>query len=301
MTDFILKTQIRRKDIFECQGDMKNKYITIIIIVLCLLALSTYIVKLTNDLYKSDREEIVLEYYDSYIEKYTFFHVEKGIFVVSDTVIGQVVFEEDAIQEYHADKTNVADVKVQVGQSVKKGDTLCISGKKTIIAETDGKIIDLDESDGVRISLLDYTKSYIVAHIPEGRQKKLCENTPITAQISGEEMVAVRLRSIEPIIDSNGFIIKMNNVFQTFENTLVKIHIEYEQKENAIVVPKEYVKFTSYGEAYVTVGNSSQEDITKHTVLIGDENNDSYELLGADALVGTEIVYDKKDLALNGN
>lgn len=282
---------------------MKQKGLILgFVICVCLIGLTLYITKMTRNLFgePDDEYEEEIDREEESKDKYVVYQVSPGLFVVSDTLTGEVVFDDDAVGKYTFDDAKESDIKVKVGQMVKKNETLGYSNGKSVVSKADGIVVDVKRGDACEIQLLDYAKSRIRVRVPQNRQTLFHAGVQVFGSYEKEENIPLELVKIEPRVDMDCFEVYFENKFSIYENTQVGISITYLEKEDTIFVPREFVKTETNGRQYVTV-REDNDNTMKYYVIVGEENSRNYELLDAEELSGRRIVVDIKEAAIDGN
>lgn len=281
---------------------MKHKGVIIGFVLLgCIIGLSIYITKLTRGLF-GDNDEGYEKNIDRELkneEKFVTYLVSPGLFIVSDTLLGEVIFDDDAIEDYDIEGARASDIKVTVGQMVRKNETLCSIGGNKITTKTEGIIVGIDLTDNKVIHVLDFSKSKVHASVPQKRQMLFHEAVQACGTYGQEKDVPLELVRIEPRVEADSFEVYFRNKFAVYENTKIEILITYMEKENVIFVPKEFVRADDNERTYVTVLEDNGKT-SKYYVIVGEENAKDCELLEADELNGKKIVFDIKEAVING-
>lgn len=245
-----------------------------------------------NDGYEVDGEEYVN---DKYIETV----LDAGEFIIADYIEGVVEFEESAIVEFEVSDKDKTEVKVHVGDKVKKNDIIYTCGDESVVASIDGEIIQIDKKDTIVIKLLDFKKSKIVVDVDQIRQTKINKNTKIQGAYNKSSGVELELLSVNPTIEEGKFRIELKNEFDVYENTKINVYIEYEKRENVLAVSKEYIKQDSNGKNYIMLIDD-EGNVSNYYVSIGERSGDYYEILDAEELEGKKAVFDMKEKEING-
>ncbi len=280
-----------------------KKRIVILCVLLCVLCgMSFVVVGIATGLIGTKETAVYdLNIEDNNTDKYIQYTISEGSLDISEELEGNVIYDENAIKviEQTAAKSNV-EIHFGVGQKVNKDDVICTNGTTVIKAPVSGKIIDVKRDEKITITMVDYTQSVIKASVSEEYQDKVNSVTSIYASYNGAEEIAMEISSISPVIEEGVFDIFFVNKFEAFDNSKVKIRINYETKDNVVIVPKEFISFDNSKKAYIKIMNEYDE-IKKIYVSLGSENSSTYELLDAYDLIGKTAVVDKEEIMIKGS
>jgi len=279
---------------------MKRGWLLVVIMVIAMGAASAYVATVAKNLYHVD-DSGVRDFIrtDRPEDKYIRGMVEKGSFVLSEQLEGRVVFRDDAVVLHEMTFTaEHARVRCTAGDTVGQGDVLCENGENRLLSDATGLVLTVVENEeSVQVSVLDMARSDILVQIPEARQKRFGAETVFVGSYDGESR-DVSVSSVDARIEGNGFSVLLTNPFEVFENTVIPIEVTYEIKENAVIVPSEYIHRDTDGTNYVLVQGTSGE-LIKREVHLGEDNGTFTELINAESLVGKDVFVDKKELQIN--
>lgn len=258
------------------------------------IALSTGIIERNNPKIEESNN-----FEDEFIQQYIQTTIDRGSIEIGGEYSGNVNVPESAIKKYTA-STLGSDFElfVSVGDCVSKEDKLFSNHGKVTKSTANGRVLSIDKTKSLTMLIFSYDESSIIVYIPEKYQNLINNKLSITATDADKNEINVAIKKILPSVEDNNIAIELENQFNLFSNSSVKINIIFQKIDNCIIINKKFVRFDSDKSPYVQI-LKDDNIIEDQVITIKDENSESYVLEGAEEFVGLTVVMRKEDLILN--
>lgn len=224
------------------------------------------------------------------LDDYNSTWINFGKFEISENVIGNVQLYNNAIKKLTLKEQEKPVFHVGTGSYLKKGMLLYTCEGMEYYSETSGRVLGITQGNSIALDILDYTKSYLSANLQSKYQNYINESMTIIIENPFEvgKSKKSQLVEINPRLKEDSINVKIKNPFELLGATKVNIKIIYEEIGKVVYADKSFLKFDKVNSKwYVKILENNE--ITNHYVEIGASNDEFYQLINCDDLIGREI------------
>lgn len=258
---------------------MKKSVVMILILLTIVLCSSAVVVMMATGIITKGSEDtddsLIVEADNSDVNDYIRFQIWSGEVEIGENLTGTVVMLQEEKKNYTIEKINDNfKLNVNVGDYVNIGEVLYTDNNgKEILAENNLRVTSIVKNSTFFMEVFLYDGSGIMVSIPEKYQNKLDSMEFTTLNEEGEP-ISLELLSIDTTVAVGKVNLILKNEFDLFEASTVDVKAIYEVVSNKISIPKEFVFFDSYGQAYVHI--IEENNVYDQNIDIFAETNDTY-------------------------
>ena len=227
------------------------KKILYFLMIICIIALCITTIIITYTL--KSPYELMISNGDLQLDQFNDadnFMVGYGKLVDKRYYSGIVTEEEDSVVIIKIDLNNEFTLNVSLNDYIKNGETIAINGEEIILSPINGKVVEiLNKGNNCYINLLDFSKLRIEFSINSELYANINYKSIVNASF-GDYQFDTNIEFIDYKINNGSFKIRVN--YNDIEHVTcpgldLKVELILFQKENCLIVPKQYLRQNSQG------------------------------------------------------
>lgn len=282
---------------------MKKLAVLLAVLITTLVCFSGIVIALSTGLIQKNNIDIsnTEQMTDDISLQYVQAQIDKGQLDIAENLKGKIMVSDNAVKEFSV-TTPSKDFEsyVDVGDYIKKGDSLYKNNQKVIVSPIDGRVITIQTGKSFYMAVFSYNDSSIIVDIPEKYQNEINKNLVIKATDENGEQVQLKIKGIQASVIDGKISVELENKFQLFKDSTVDVFIKFRRLSDCVIINKGFVKYDSAKKPFVQLLTEDNQ-IQNTYITIKNENKDFYDLENAEELIGKTVVMKKEELFMNDN